>query len=89
MARLISISFNWCGNSERIHQMRNFGEDLHRALKIDGWAEVALNEVDKATDHLTVTVFSGRRVRRINAIINKLLSEHALDAYAVVSVGEL
>jgi hypothetical protein len=69
--------------------MRNFGEDLHRALKIDGWVEVSLSEVDEATDHLTVTVFSGRRVRRINATINKLLSEHSLDICAAVSVGEL
>jgi hypothetical protein len=88
MARHISISFNWPQDNQRIHEMRNFGEDLYRAFKDDGWAEISLDEIDKATDHLRVTVFSARRARRINAIVNKLLNEHFLAGYATVSVTQ-
>ena len=61
-----------------IHRMRNFGEDLWRACRDDGWASITLDEVDKATKQLCVTVRVARRVRRIAAMIQKLLERHYL-----------
>lgn len=85
MARQISITFDWPSNGQQIHQMRNFGEALYRAFKKDGWAEISLDEIDRATDQLRVTVFSVPRTRRATAIINKLLNVHFLADYATVS----
>jgi hypothetical protein len=59
--------------------------DLHGACKEDGWATISLDEIDTATDRLRVTVFSARRVRRIPALINKLLDRHFLTTYVRVS----
>lgn len=68
--------------------MRNFGEDLYRACKEDGWATISLEEIDRATDRLRVTVFSNRRARRTAGLINRLLHKHFLNDHARVSEAE-
>jgi hypothetical protein len=58
--------------------MRNFGEALYHATVEDGWASISLQEIDRATTQLCVTVYSRRRVRRTASMIQKLLEQHHL-----------
>jgi hypothetical protein len=73
MARQIIIDFD---SPADVHRVRNFGEDLYGACRDDGWASISLAEVDRATNQLRVTVRSARRVRRVAAMIEKLLERH-------------
>jgi hypothetical protein len=68
-----------------VHQLRNFGEDLWRACGQDGWASMAIDDIDRATNQLTVTVSSSRRIRRTVNMTRKLLDEHFLAGYARIS----
>lgn len=60
MAHEIIIDFAAEGDQPSVHRVRNFGEDLYRALNVEGWAAISLDDVDRATDQLRVTVFSQR-----------------------------
>jgi hypothetical protein len=73
MAREIIIDFDTGpGAPSLTHQVRNFGEDLYRVCKADGWASIAMEDVDRATNQLRVTVRAKRRVRRVMSMIDKL-----------------
>jgi hypothetical protein len=71
--------------STEIHRIRNFGEDLYRACRDDGWASVSLQQVDRATNQLRVAVRSKRRIRRIASLIRGLLEKHFLTDQARLS----
>jgi hypothetical protein len=68
-----------------VHQLRNFGEDLWRVCKEDGWASMVLEDIDRATNQLTITVLSSRRVRRTVSMTRKMLDKHFLARYARIS----
>ena len=86
MAREIVIDFTLGMNrSSDLHRIRNFGEDLYRKCCDDQWASISLSEVDRATDQLRVSLCSGRRLRRIEQMIQKLLERHCLDEIARLS----
>ncbi|HML10726.1 MAG TPA: hypothetical protein VK432_07680 [Stellaceae bacterium] len=68
-----------------IHRIRNFGQDLCRACRADGWASIPLEQVDRATNQLRVAVRSKRRIRRITALISQLLEKHFLAPQARIS----
>jgi len=77
MAHKIIIDFEPDSDAHSLmHRVRNLGEDLFRACRGDGWASISLEDVDRATNRLVVAVRSARRVRRIAAMIDKLLAEH-------------
>jgi len=86
MPRRIIIDFD-AEPDERalIHRVRNFGEDLFRACREDGWAEISLDEMDRATNQLIVKVGSARRERRIAAMIEALLARHFFTGKARLS----
>lgn len=81
MPRQIIIDFE----PGHIHRMRNFGEALYRATREDGRASIGLEDVDRATTQLRVTVFPPRRLRRTLSMIEKLLERHHLADIARVS----
>jgi hypothetical protein len=83
MARHIIIDFE----PGHIHRMRNFGEALYHATREDGWASISLEEIDRATTQLRVTVLSRRRVRRTASAIQRLLERHHLADIARVTEG--
>jgi hypothetical protein len=89
MARQLLIDFELPAQAKQrnllVHQVRNFGEELFHACKEDGWASVSLQEIDRATNQLCVTVRSARRVRRISSMIDKLLDSHGLAGIARLS----
>jgi len=86
MAWQIVIDFAGAENAPSfIHKFRNFGEDLWRACKQDGWASIGLEDIDRARNQLVVTVSSSRRVRRMVKLTNRLLGEHFLAQYARIS----
>ena len=86
MPRRIIIDFD-AEPDERalVHRVRNFGEDLYRACRDDGWAEVSLDEVDRATNQLIVKVGSAQRECRIAAMIEALLAKHYFTGKAHLS----
>jgi hypothetical protein len=86
MPRWIVIDFDQERDPRSLmHRVRNFGEDLYRACRDDGWAEISLDEVDRATDQLTVRVLSAKRERRIAAMIERLLAAHRFTGKARLS----
>jgi hypothetical protein len=48
-----------------IHRLRNFGEDVFRQLRDNGWGEVSLHEVDRATEHFTVRSIKASKLRTL------------------------
>jgi hypothetical protein len=86
MARQIVINFDMGPDRfSDIHRIRNFGEDLYRHSRDDGWASIAIADVDRATDQLKISVRSARRIRRAVQMIEKLLAQHSLSEMASVS----
>jgi hypothetical protein len=86
LAREIIIDFDpGPGAPSLTHQVRNFGEALYHACEADGWASIAMEDVDRATNQLRVTVRTKRRVRRVMSMIDKLLEAHLLRSRARVS----
>ena len=84
MPRKIVIDFD-VGREDFV-RVWQFGEALYHACREDGWAVIALDEVDRATNQLKVSVFSKRRVRRIEKLIHQLLEKHFLGDRARVSL---
>jgi len=86
MARQIVVDFNLgrdrCSD---IHRIRNFGEDLYRQCRDEGWASISITDVDPATDELRVSVRSARRVRQAAQMIENLLAHHFLSEIALLS----
>ncbi len=86
MSREIIIDFDQAAGAPSLtHQVRNFGEDLYRACKDDGWASISIEDVERATKQLRVVVRSKRRVRRVISMIDKLLERHFLSSRSRVS----
>ena len=86
MARQIIINFILGPDrSSDIHRIRNFGEDLYRLCRNDGWASISIADVDRATNQLRVSIRSARRVRRTGQMIEKLLVQHFLSDVARLS----
>jgi hypothetical protein len=86
MPRWIVIDFDQERDPHSLmHRVRNFGEDLYRACRDDGWAEISLADVDRAMDRLRVRVRSSKRERRIAIMIERLLAEHRFTGKARVS----
>lgn len=77
------------GDGVFIHRMRNFGEDLWRACKTDGWASMSLDEIDRATNQLTVTVATASKVRRTARMASKLMESHFLAPPARITITNL
>jgi hypothetical protein len=86
MGRQIVINFILGPDrSSDIHRIRNFGEDLYRHCRNDGWASISLADIDRATDRITVSVRSARHVRRSAQMIEKLIVQHCLSDIARLS----
>jgi hypothetical protein len=86
MSRQIIISFiPGPDRSFDVHRIRNFGEDIYRHCRNDGWASISTADVDRGTDELKVSIRSARRVRRTAQMIEKLLVQHRLNDIARLS----
>jgi hypothetical protein len=67
-----------------VHRVRNFGEDLWRALRDDRSATASLDEIDSATTRMHVVVRSTRQLKRVSKLIEGLLAEHNLSTVATL-----
>jgi hypothetical protein len=87
MARDIHIAFDiGVDTHDKIHRIRNFGEDLYRMSREDGLMSVSLDDIDRATNELRIKVFSKRKVRRVASAVEALLKEHHLVEIARLSI---
>ena len=48
-----------------VMRLRNFGEDLHRWLRSNGWGIVDLNEVDSAEERFAVMGVTQSKMKRV------------------------
>jgi len=74
-------------DSNLVHRLRNFGEDLYREFSTSGFAEISLNEVDSATSELRVVRNAKRHIGVVSAFIRKTLQQHKLDDQFTVTRG--
>jgi hypothetical protein len=86
MARQIVLDFDPDPHDPAFSKVWHFGGELYGILRSDGWASVPIEEVDKATRQLKVTVHSKRRVRRVSSMIEHLLDKHYLRDRTRISV---
>jgi hypothetical protein len=84
MPRTIVIQFSGVTDSGLIHRVRNLGEDLYREFKSNGQAAVDIDEVDRATDTLRVTLAASRHLGAVLNFIKTALRQHHLDKIAEV-----
>ena len=64
------------------HQFGNFGEDVFRWLRANGWGEVDIDEVDRGGGRFAVTAIAAKNVRRVI----KWLKEEAVRQHLPVVV---
>jgi hypothetical protein len=76
MSRIIVIHFAQDQDEQHslVHRLRNFGEDVFRGLRDNGWGAVSLDEVDRATTHFAITDVKASKLRRLISWI-----EHEAD----------
>jgi hypothetical protein len=67
------------GGREPTHRLRNFAEDLARALE-GGDAAISFDEIDHATDHIHVHVQATRLLGKVQQTIEQTLRRHNLSA---------
>jgi hypothetical protein len=84
MPRTILIRFVDNGDPQLIHRIQNFGEDLYREFQKNGEAVMDIEEVDRATDTLRVTLAASRHLGTVMGFIKKTLQHHHLHNIAEV-----
>jgi hypothetical protein len=67
------------GGREATRRLRNFAEDLARALE-GGDATISFDEIDYATDHIHVHVQATRLLGKVQQTIEQTLRRHNLSA---------
>jgi hypothetical protein len=83
MARTLSISF---ATPSDTHRVRNFAEDLSRALTADRkLGTLPMEQADAAVDRVIVVGVALRQVARTTALVRKLLAAHNYGDEASVS----
>ena len=71
-------------NSDMVHRLRNFGEDLFREFAANGQAEISLDEVDSAVSELRVFVKGKSKLGVVFSSIKRMLQDHKLDDQFIV-----
>jgi hypothetical protein len=82
--RTISIVFRDPDDPQLISRIRNLGEDLYRAFGKNGQATMDIEEIDRATDTLRVSLAASRHLGTVMKFINSALRHHHLDNVAEV-----
>jgi hypothetical protein len=77
---LIEFEVDGDGDAANTHRVRNFAEDLHRALTDNELAEMSVDEIDRATDKVHVRVKAVRDLGSIEMLIKRKLRHHRLSA---------
>ncbi|MFD2057636.1 hypothetical protein ACFSQT_32485 [Mesorhizobium calcicola] len=86
MSRSLVINFN-IDQAELyglIHRVRNFGEDVYRFLRTNGWGEIDIGEVDAATTQLIMRDIKHSKLRRVTAWVEEeMRRQHLLGEVEV------
>ena len=85
MSRCIIIIAFQDSEGALVHRIRCFGEDLFREFSPGDKAVIDFNEVDRATNQLSVTLPTTRHFGDVSIFINKTLKRHGLADVATVS----
>jgi hypothetical protein len=72
-------------DGELVHRIRCFGEDLFREFSRGEKATIGSNEVDRATNQLSLTLLSTRHFGEVSIFVNKTLKRHGLANVATIS----
>lgn len=89
MPRRFRIVFDHAGLPASIHRVRNFGEALFLMARNRKTIICSLDEIDRATNTIFLTVRSANKARRVVAEVEKLLSTHGFEGHAKILADEL
>jgi len=87
MAATIRIELVYDPHGERIHQFRNFGEDVYRALS--GLASVDIAEIDAAIDCFYIRDIRKQQLGTVTKILNRLTRKHGFHDLVSVQRTDL
>jgi hypothetical protein len=75
-------------NANLVHQFRNFGEDVYRALRDE--CEVSIQEIDASTSEFHLRGIHKRELRAIAAKVHKIIEKQyqTLPAIEVYEIPE-
>jgi hypothetical protein len=86
MPRQIIIECDYgSGEQPPFSRVLDFNEALFRLARGDKWMSFPLSEIDKTTGQC-VHVKSARRLRRVSAVIEKLIEDHNLEGIIRLTV---
>jgi hypothetical protein len=77
------VAENW---HDKLGCVRNLGEEIFRVLRDGDAAEISIQEVDRATDTLTVDVRKSRNLKSILKLLERLSDEHFPEQSPAVTV---
>lgn len=72
MAKTLKVQL-MAPNSNLVHQFRNFGEDVYRALRDE--CEVSIQEIDTSTSEFHLRGIHKRELRTIAAKVRKIIEK--------------
>jgi hypothetical protein len=73
MARTLKVQLT-APSPDLIHEFRNFGEDIYRALRNE--CEVSIQEIDTSTSEFHLRGIHKREVRTITAKVRKIIKKY-------------
>jgi hypothetical protein len=73
MARTLKVQLT-VPSPDLIHEFRNFGEDIYRALRNE--CEVSIQEIDTSTSEFHLRGIHKREVRTITAKVRKIIKKY-------------
>jgi hypothetical protein len=82
IARFFTLTFSLDDDlAENVPRIRNFAEDLDRAICRDGRAMLMGEDaLDRVTDILSVEVYKKANISAVSKAITSLLNKHSLSA---------
>ena len=82
MAKALKIQLS-TPNPDLVHQFRNFGEDVYRALRDE--CDVSIQEIDASTSEFHVRRIHKRELRTVAAKVRKIAEKSLMSALINVS----
>ena len=75
---VINFSIDQAEFNILIHRVRNFGEDIDRFLRTNGWGSIDMGEVDSATTQLIIRAIKRSKLRRVSVWVEEEMGRQYL-----------
>jgi len=84
MAKILKVDLT-APSPDLVHQWRNFGEDVYRALREE--CEVSIDEIDASTNEFFLRGIHTQELRTITARVRKIAEKNLMSQ--IISVREI